>query len=457
MKKLSLIILLFLNLPLSVFSQDCYQLFYEKGMEEFRNEDFNASIKSFQAAKVCSDIPAENDVDDRIVAAQNGYINAIQKERNKVKSLYLAMLARKAFDDGDPLLGFRLSEKAYLLDENTTTQELILNFQENYDILFRSGRKFNTLKQFNGYFLGEAEDGSVWIFDMQGNNFGSLKVDGLDLKVNKVIVSPDGQFIAAISIKSIPFLFNKKGQLIKKLEIHSGPVYDISFSADSKNLVTASHDQTAALWTTNGDLVQQFKGHSQPLIAVQFSPDARYILTASIDARIIVWDRNGEIVGEKGEVYNDPILKASFAPDSKNVVAISSLDCVVIYDLKFSESSKREIKPKESKSPETIKDVVISEDGEYVLVLLKNRESFDEMAILYNKKGEIVRKLDQNDLLWTKVPIGNNENILILTKQDKIWLRRLYEQNQKTNIIDDYDRYLRDLTELEKFMYGIEN
>ena len=431
MKKYRLILVVIILLPLNVFSQNCYNNFYQKGISQVVKEDFDGAVKSFKAAKVCSDIPTDNDIDDKIVLAQNGFIDAIQKERKKVKSLYLAMLARKAFDEGDPLLGFRISEKAYQLDENTTTQELLLNFQEKYEKLFQSGRKFKTLKQFSDFFLGEAVDGSIWIFDKDGDKYRALKIEGTGLKVNKVIVSPNEEFIAVISEKGAPYLWDNKGRLIKKLKVHKGPVYDISFSADSKNVLTASHDQTAALWTAKGDLIQLFEGHDQPLIAAQFSPDGNYILTASVDAKSIVWDKFGKIVGNKAKVYDDPVLRTNFAPDSKNVVAISSSDCVVIYDLKFSEGSKREIRPKESKSPETIKDVVISDDGEFVLVLLKNRESFDEMAILYDEKGEIVQRLDQNDLLWTRVPIKNNEYLLVLTKQGRVLLRRLTDQNHQ--------------------------
>ena len=444
-------------LPCFGYTQNCFKLFYEKGKDELLQEKFDAAINSFKAAKVCMDLPTDNDIDDKIVEAQNGFINAIQKERNKVKSLYVAMLARKAFEEGDPLLGFRLSEKAYQLDENTTTQELLINFQEKYDKLFQSGRQFNSLKQFSDYFLGEAKDGSVWIFDLWGKKFGSLKLNGSDLKAKKVVVAPNEQLIATIPVNGHPMIWDKNGDMIKSLKIHKGPVYDLSFSPDSKNLITASHDQTAALWTEQGELVRLFEGHKQPLIAAEFSPDGQYILTASVDAKSIVWDRKGNIVGEKAEVYDDPVLETLFAPDSKNVVAISSSDCVVIYDLMFSEDSKREIRPQKSKDPETIKDVVISEEGDYVLVLLKNRESFDEMAILYNKGGEIVRRLDQNELLWTRVPIGNSENLLILTKDGKVMLKRLTERNQKTSIIEEYDQYLRELTEIEKFTYGIGN
>lgn len=457
MKNIQFVLFLFLFLPLASFSQPCYQVFYEKGLKAFQEEDFDAAVKSFKAAKVCGDIPLENNVDSKIVDAQNGYIDAIQKERNRVKSLYLAMLARKAIDEGDLLLGFRLSERAYMMDENTTTQELVLNFQENYDKLFRSGRIFKSLKKFKNYFLGEAEDGSVWIFDLNGNRFSSLKIDGKILKVNKTVVSPNEKVIATVSNEGKPMIWDNEGRLIKKLEIHKGPVYDISISSDSKNILTASHDQTAALWTIEGDLIQLFKGHEQPLITAQFSPNGQYILTASVDAKSIVWNRKGDMVGEKAAIYDDPVLQTGFAPDSKNVVAISSSDCVVIYDLEFTEASKREIRPKQSKAPETINNVVISDDGEYVLVTLKNRESFEEMAILYNEKGEIVRRLNQNDLLWTKVPIGNSKNLLVLTKQGKIMLKRLTEKNQKTGIVKEYGNYLRELTEMEKFTYGVGN
>lgn len=457
MKKLPLILSLLLLNSLGIFAQECFELFYEKGMNELRMEDFDTAIKSFKAAKVCGDNPGNIDVDEQIMAAQNGYIDAIQKERNKVKSLYLAMIARKAFDEGDLLLGFRLTEKAYQFDQNANTQELLLNFQENYDKLFRSGRRFKSLRQYPDYYLGEAQDGSVWLFDYWGESYTSLELDNEVYKVNQLEVSSDGKIIATISIKGIPHIWNKDGKLIKTLDIHRGPVYDISISPDNNFLLTASHDQTAALWSADGELIRQLKGHDQPLVAVEFSPDGQFMLTVSIDARSIVWNRNGENVGEKTAIYEDPILEAHFTPDSKNIVAISSSDCVVIYDLGFTEASKREIRPKESKAPETIKDVVITEDGDYVLVLLKNKESADEIAILYNKRGEILQMLQQKDLLWMKIPADNNETILVLTRQEKVMLRKLSERSQKSAIIQDYDNFFRELTEMEKRTFGIED
>ena len=79
MKVYRLVIIVAILMPLSSFSQDCYKTFYDKGVEHFRNDDFDAAIKSFEAAKVCSDKPTNNDVDDKIVAAQNGFIASLDE------------------------------------------------------------------------------------------------------------------------------------------------------------------------------------------------------------------------------------------------------------------------------------------------------------------------------------------------------------------------------------------
>lgn len=63
--------------------QECYSGFYKKGVTALENDDFETAINNFEAAKVCPDKPEKNDIDAKIQAAQNGYINAIKKARDE--------------------------------------------------------------------------------------------------------------------------------------------------------------------------------------------------------------------------------------------------------------------------------------------------------------------------------------------------------------------------------------
>jgi tetratricopeptide (TPR) repeat protein len=82
--KSNILILVLFAFANSLMAQDkCYQTFYQKGIDAIKAEDFEAAINSFKAAKVCPDLPAENDLDDKILLAQNGFIIAIQKARDE--------------------------------------------------------------------------------------------------------------------------------------------------------------------------------------------------------------------------------------------------------------------------------------------------------------------------------------------------------------------------------------
>ncbi|ODQ66045.1 WD40 repeat-like protein, partial [Nadsonia fulvescens var. elongata DSM 6958] len=76
----------------------------------------------------------------------------------------------------------------------------------------------------------------------------------------------------------------------RKLVGHSGPVYGLSFSPDSKYLVSSSEDKTVRLWSldTYTSLVS-YKGHNHPVWDVAFSPFGHYFATASHDQTARLW------------------------------------------------------------------------------------------------------------------------------------------------------------------------
>lgn len=80
----SFILILLLAFTANLLAQkDCFQTFYKKGNEAFQADDFESAINNYKAAKVCPDKPAVNDVDEKILEAQNGYILAITKARDE--------------------------------------------------------------------------------------------------------------------------------------------------------------------------------------------------------------------------------------------------------------------------------------------------------------------------------------------------------------------------------------
>ena len=82
--KLFALILLYFIASINLLAQtDCYQTFYQKGINAMEADSFEVAVNAFKAAKICPDLPAENDVDDKILEAQNGFIIAIKKARDE--------------------------------------------------------------------------------------------------------------------------------------------------------------------------------------------------------------------------------------------------------------------------------------------------------------------------------------------------------------------------------------
>ena len=78
---------------------------------------------------------------------------------------------------------------------------------------------------------------------------------------------------------------------IQTLEGHSGSVYSVAFSPDSKQIASASNDDTVKIWdAATGPCIQTLEGHSSSVHSVAFSPDSKQIASASNDNTVKIWD-----------------------------------------------------------------------------------------------------------------------------------------------------------------------
>jgi WD40 repeat protein len=117
---------------------------------------------------------------------------------------------------------------------------------------------------------------------------------------------------------------------------HTGSVYTASFSADGRRVVTASADKTARVWDLSAPnpVAIVLVGHTGPVYIASFSADGRRVVTASEDKTARVWDLSGPSpVATVLEGHTFGVHVASFSMDGRRVVTASSDGTTRVWDL----------------------------------------------------------------------------------------------------------------------------
>ncbi|KAK7076863.1 WD repeat-containing protein 1 [Halocaridina rubra] len=181
-----------------------------------------------------------------------------------------------------------------------------------------------------------SEDNKVAFFEGPPFTFKCTKSDHTKF-VQTVRYSPNGDYFATGGFDGKIFLYEgKDGELKKELgsPAHKGGVYAVSWSPDSKKLLSASGDKTCKIWdiesgectefTMGTDVEDQqvsciwvgdhlltvalsgfityldpnnpskpkkiIKGHNKPITGVALSADLSNLYTTGVDGTVTVWD-----------------------------------------------------------------------------------------------------------------------------------------------------------------------
>lgn len=110
-------------------------------------------------------------------------------------------------------------------------------------------------------------------------------------------ISPDGRWVAAADGKDAQLwdLQQVNGPPRRLGPAHHGNIRGLSFSADSRRLVTASMDRSARVWRLLperglSDSVELAGSHTAALVGASFSPNGKLVATFGADATIRIWN-----------------------------------------------------------------------------------------------------------------------------------------------------------------------
>lgn len=112
--------------------------------------------------------------------------------------------------------------------------------------------------------------------------------------VDKVLFSPDGQFLVSSSFENELVLWRTDGQVLKEFGKLVNPVHAVAFSADSKILVGLDITGAGTSWgIPSGNKFSDYRGHDNTVFCAAFSPSLSNYIVASaggINNEILLWN-----------------------------------------------------------------------------------------------------------------------------------------------------------------------
>lgn len=115
---------------------------------------------------------------------------------------------------------------------------------------------------------------------------------------------------------------------------HNYPVWDLDFSSMGVYFATASQDRTAKLWMLDRTYpVRTFAGHTMDVNSVLFHPNCNYVATGSSDRTVRLWSvQDGKMV-RMFQVHRGSVFALAFSPNGQLLASAGEDRRIKIWDL----------------------------------------------------------------------------------------------------------------------------
>jgi FOG: WD40 repeat len=212
------------------------------------------------------------------------------------------------------------------------------------------------------------------------NPLGALK---------SISFSPDNQyFVTASSTKGNIYLWNWLGQTVTQLKGHQGAVNRVVFSPDGQYIAGVGEDGFVHIWNFTGKHLLKFKAHQGAGNSIIFSPNSQYIATVGKDGFVRAWNKFGKKLIEFKSHNSDD------SNDSSNIYFSYDSKRILIHPLQKSEAYILNLSGKQVAKLTWIPggidagDVNIAPNGQYIVT-----SEGGSMPTIWNWSGQQLAKL----------------------------------------------------------------
>lgn len=165
------------------------------------------------------------------------------------------------------------------------------------------------------------------------------KLAGHTSTVNNISIAPNGKLLASASADSTLRIWDlEKGTLLETIQAHKPEVTDVTFTADSKRIVTVGSEGLLKLWSIDGTLLQSLQAHSSWINALMFDRDRQILVTGSGDTTARLWKLNAQGLFDTQPYkvlrgHQDWVFDVAFSPSNQMIATGGKDNRVILWNL----------------------------------------------------------------------------------------------------------------------------
>jgi WD40 repeat protein/DNA-binding SARP family transcriptional activator len=223
------------------------------------------------------------------------------------------------------------------------------------------------------WIVTSATDGWVRVWSRQT---GAAAGQPLAADTETVAISPDGNLILTGNRDGLAELWDwRSGQLVRRLEGHTGRLIAVTFSPDGKLAATGSVDKTVGVWdVATGARRNLLVAHTAGVFGVEFSPDSQQLVSVGEDRIVRLWDATTAQQVSQFYSHSSTVTDVAFAPDGQHFVTAGSDGAALVWPARLPGPTRRLVGHSGQ-----VWNVVYSPDGRYLLTA-----SVDKTARLWD-------------------------------------------------------------------------